>query len=71
MKKATEKDLLYVATFDMESVLLTLYHPTGQTFYKRKLSVYNLSVFSSTDKSAACYIWTAVEAESLDSTPKS
>ena len=45
-KEATEKDWLHVATFDMESVFSTLYEPTGQTFYERKLSVYNLSVFS-------------------------
>ena len=54
---------LYVATFDIESVLPTAYDPTGQTFYKRKLSVCNLSVFSLADKSAACYIWTEVEGQ--------
>ena len=62
-KEATEKDSLYEATFDMESVLPTPYDPTGQTFYKRKLSVYNLSVFSLANKSAACYIWTEVEGQ--------
>ncbi|KAK7474663.1 hypothetical protein BaRGS_00034087 [Batillaria attramentaria] len=62
-KEAQESDNLYVATFDMEVVLPTPFDLTSQTYYKRKLSTYNLSVFSLADKKAACYVWNGSEGQ--------
>ncbi|XP_070182460.1 uncharacterized protein [Littorina saxatilis] len=60
-KAAQERDDTYAATFDMQAVLPIPSDPTSITYYKRKLSMYNLSVFSLGDKAASCYMWTEVE----------
>ena len=69
-EKATDKKIaqdsdgmIHVATFDMEAVLPTPFDKTSQTYYKRKLSVYNLSVFALADKKATCYVWNESEGQ--------
>jgi hypothetical protein len=59
----SETGYLFVTTFDMEAVLPTPFDQTSQTYYKRKLNVYNLSVFSLADKRATCYVWTEAEGQ--------
>ncbi|KAK7093661.1 hypothetical protein V1264_007365 [Littorina saxatilis] len=58
---AKENPNLHVATFDLEAVLSTPCSLVSQTHYKRKLAVYNLTVFSLADKQAECYVWNETE----------
>lgn len=57
-KNIAKKDRsVNVATFDMEAVLPTPCTDVGVSYYKRKLAVYNLSVFSLADRQGICYLW--------------
>ena len=66
-EKAKDKELskhadeVHCATFDLESVLPTPCSTISQVHYKRKLAVYNLTVFSLSDKEATCYLWDETE----------
>lgn len=51
------RDKKEAVTFDMEAVLRAPFNQTSQMYYKRKLSVYNLTVFSLADKEVTCYVW--------------
>lgn len=44
------------ATFDLQAVLLIPFAGDSQIYYKRKLSVYNFTVFDS-DANDYCYLW--------------
>lgn len=46
-----------VITVDLQKVLYCPKSEVGEFFYKRKLSVYNFTVFDCTLKSATCYCW--------------
>ena len=46
-----------VATFDLESVLPSPKLTESSVYYKRKLSTYNLTVYSLVDNSCTCYMW--------------
>ncbi|MCG8048776.1 MAG: hypothetical protein N0E48_24730, partial [Candidatus Thiodiazotropha endolucinida] len=48
---------LFVATFDLQAVLQTPCSNVSQTYYKRKLNSYNLTVYSLADSKGTCYIW--------------
>ena len=50
-----ENDNLFVETFDLQAVF-TPFDQSSQNYYKWKLSMYNLSVFSLDDKIATCYM---------------
>ena len=56
-KEAGVNPSYHSATFDLEAVLTTPCTRVSQLYYKRKLSVYNLSVYSLGNHRADCYVW--------------
>ena len=48
-------------TFDLEAVLYTPYTDVSLLFYKRKLAVYNFTVYEQDTKEGYCYIWPETE----------
>ena len=52
---------VHVATFDLEAVLYTPCTLASQLYYKRKLSTYNLSVYSLANHKATCFMWNETE----------
>ena len=48
---------LCVFCFDLEKVLELPYANVSSMYYKRKLAVYNLSIFDICTKEATCYMW--------------
>ncbi|KAK7106444.1 hypothetical protein V1264_017700 [Littorina saxatilis] len=56
-KLAQENNEISVATFDLESVLSTPCNNISQTHYKRKLAVYNLSIYNLASKEGQCFVW--------------
>ena len=50
-------------TFDLEAVLSTPCSLVSQAYYKRKLSCYNLSIYSLGDQKGTCYLWNESEGE--------
>lgn len=59
--KAKEDVTRHTATFDLEQVLSTPSNSTSTIFYKRKLSVYNLSIYSCGTGSGTCILWNESE----------
>lgn len=55
--EARDSSNTVVATFDLESVLLSPKLTESSVYYKRKLSTYNLTVYSLADNSCTCYMW--------------
>lgn len=61
-KAACQEDCSQIAcTFDLQQVLSTPNTTTSTIFYKRKLSTYNLSVYSLGTKSGTCILWDETE----------
>ena len=58
---ATKDPSVHAATFDMEAILPTPCSNVSLNYYKRKLAVYNLSIFSLGDKDGSCYMWDETE----------
>lgn len=56
-KKAKHDKGIFVATFDLQAVLQTPCSNVSQTYYKRKLNSYNLTVYSLANSKGTCYIW--------------
>lgn len=46
------------ATFDFQKILNSPHGDVGLLYYKRKLSVYNFTVFDMANKAGFCYMWT-------------
>ena len=55
--RANSDPSFHVATFDLEAVLTTPCTMVSQLYYKRKLCVYNLSVYDLKTKRGSCYVW--------------
>ena len=60
-KEAKSNPTKHACTFDLEQVLSTPNNSTSTIFYKRKLSVYNLSVYSLGTSNGSCMIWNETE----------
>ncbi|CAC5393377.1 unnamed protein product [Mytilus coruscus] len=58
-KSKTYKSFV-VSTFDLEAVLPTPCSMVGDLYYKRCLSIYNLSFYSLGDGKGTCYLWDEV-----------
>ncbi|KAK7091324.1 hypothetical protein V1264_009019 [Littorina saxatilis] len=57
-KALAQEDVnLEVVTFDMQAVLSTPCNQVSQTYYKHKLAVYNLTVYSLASKDGKCFVW--------------
>lgn len=54
MNKKEENSV--TATFDLQAVLSVPFAGDAQIYYRRKLSVYNFTVFDS-NKDGFCYVW--------------
>ena len=50
----------YVATFDLQKVLICPAEKVGQICYKRKLAYYNLTVFDLSAKQGNCFMWNEI-----------
>ncbi len=59
--KAKTDSHFHAATFDLEQVLSTPSASTSTIYYKRKLSCYNLSLYSLGNRSGFCYLWDQTE----------
>jgi hypothetical protein len=60
--KAEESETFYAGCFDLQQVLQCPYGRNNLFYYKRKLDVYNLSVYSLGDGDAHCYLWDEMQA---------
>ncbi|KAL8606590.1 hypothetical protein ACOMHN_009475 [Nucella lapillus] len=58
---AMENVELETMTFDLQAVLSTPCNNVSQTHYKRKLAVYNLTVYSLASKEGKCFVWDETE----------
>jgi hypothetical protein len=56
-QKAAEDRTFKTVAFDLQAVLYTPYAGDSQIFYKRKLSVYNFTIYESDTQDGYCYIW--------------
>jgi hypothetical protein len=56
-QESLSKNDFSVACFDLEQVLECPHAEVGLLYYKRKLSVYNLSVYDIGTKMGYCYMW--------------
>lgn len=56
-KETFDKSTSTVAIFDLEKVLNIPQSPVGIFHYKRKYSVYNFTVYDSTNCQGYCYVW--------------
>ena len=61
-KKAKSSTKMFVATFDLQSVLHTPCLLVSLMYYMRKLFCYNQSVYNLSNQSGTCYLWSEVEA---------
>ena len=61
-EKAKNSTNMFVATFDLQSVLYTPCTLVSLMYYMRKLCCYNLSVYNLSNQSGTCYLWSEVEA---------
>ena len=56
-KKANKESTYHTATFDLEVARTTPCTLVNQLYYKRKLNVHNLSVYSLGNQRDVCYLW--------------
>ena len=55
--RAKADDSYHSVTFDLQAVLTTSFAGDAQLYYKRKLSVYNFTIYDNSSASGHCYIW--------------
>ncbi|KAK7089570.1 hypothetical protein V1264_024516 [Littorina saxatilis] len=56
-REATANPSKHVVTIDLQAVLQAPCGLVSQLYYKRKLSVYNFTVYSLADKKGTCFTW--------------
>ncbi|KAE8746712.1 hypothetical protein FOCC_FOCC006575 [Frankliniella occidentalis] len=61
-EEAKEDPTKQVICFDLEQVLPCPLLSSGETFYKRQLSVYNLTVYNCSMQTGTNYMWSEIEA---------
>ena len=59
----SKNDKVYIPTFDKEAVLTAPSNLSSIMYYKRKLSEYNLNIFSLGDKETTCFVWNKTEGQ--------
>jgi hypothetical protein len=55
--------IIHTATFDLEAVLPIPCSLVSQTYYKRKLSSYNFTVYSLSDGKGTCFFWNETDGQ--------
>jgi hypothetical protein len=55
--RAEDDKRVHVSTFDLETVLSVPCSLSGDLYYKRKLSCYNLSFYNIDNKNGQCFLW--------------
>jgi hypothetical protein len=58
---AASSDTLRAITFDLEAVLTTPFAGDSQIYYKRKLAVYNFTVYEGHSADGFCFMWDETE----------
>ncbi|CAH0682478.1 unnamed protein product [Chilo suppressalis] len=58
--EAERNSSIIVATFDMQKILTCPFGNVSIFYYKRKLNLYNFTVYDVAQKSGYCYMWTEV-----------
>ena len=56
-KRAVSDSSFIAATFDLQAVLGTPHGGDCQIYYKRKLAVYNFTIFETASHQGYCYLW--------------
>lgn len=62
-KNASNNSSLCVASFDLQKVLSTPKAETSVLYYRRKLAIYNFTIFNMGLKEGFCYIWNETTAK--------
>ncbi|XP_060806519.1 uncharacterized protein LOC132903184 [Amyelois transitella] len=57
IKATTHPETITSATFDFQKILSTPHGETSSFYYKRKLSIFNFTVFEMGLKKGICYMW--------------
>jgi len=60
-EKPTTDTSFRAITFDLQAVLNLPHAGDAQIYYKRKLSVYNFTIYESSSKSGYCFVWDETE----------
>ena len=60
-QRAHDDKSFLVVTFDLEAVLVTPHAGDAQIYYKRKLAVYNFTLFETASHQGYCYLWDETE----------
>jgi len=59
--KAEKEPSFETISFDLQAVLTTPHAGDAQIYYKRKLSVYNFTIYKPSTKDGYCYVWDETE----------
>ena len=59
--RAKADDSYHSVTFDLQAVLTTPFAGDAQIYYKRKLSVYNFTIYDNSSANGHCYLWDETE----------
>ena len=54
-------DSYHSVTFDLQAVLMTPFARDAHIYYKRKLSVYNFTIYNNSSANGHCYLWDETE----------
>ena len=60
-EEAMDNPKKHVVTLDLQAVLQAPCGLVSQLYYKRKLSIFNFTIYSLADKEGKCYIWDETE----------
>ncbi|KAJ8049014.1 hypothetical protein HOLleu_01555 [Holothuria leucospilota] len=60
-RRVKEDDSFHSVTFDLQALLSTPYAGDSQIYYRRKLSVYNFTVYANDSGKGQCYLWDETE----------
>ena len=59
--KAKAEESYHCVTFDLQAVLTTPFAGDAQIYYKRKLAVYNFTIYDKSSANGHCFLWDETE----------
>ena len=59
--RAKADDIYHSVTFDLQAVLTTPFAGDARIYYKRKLSLYNFTIYDNSSANGHCYLWDETE----------